>query len=145
MTTTFNGTKTWIKRWGSRHTVALRWVDRVVRGVAGVLAAAAAGAAAFQSLVGDTWPFAGWDEQYLRDFSVLMVAYLLLCLVKQPSRPFLVDALLFVMSFGLWMLGFVLFIGGTDGAAFSFTAVILTLGFAILGPILKSDTRWFWQ
>jgi hypothetical protein len=124
-------------------------VDKAVRWGVGVAAALAGGVALIQSTgAQDVWPFMGWDAQYLRDFSVLMVAYVFLCLVKQQRRSFLVDALVLFVSFIAWAAGFLLFIRGTDtatGALFSFAAITITLAFAVLGPILKGDTTFIWE
>lgn len=117
------------------------------------IAAAIMGAAAFSKTTPWDWypysTFDGWPTQNLRDFCVLMVSYVLLCIVKQGKRSFAFDGLVFFLTFALWATSFVIAIhnpenqGATDWL--SLLAVIFAIAFAVLAPVWKSDTYFIWQ
>ncbi|MBG6059803.1 hypothetical protein RCH16_003149 [Cryobacterium sp. MP_M5] len=121
-----------------------------IRVVLGFLAALGALAALLDSTFSEIafQTFNGWPVQNLRDFSVLMVSYALLCIVKQPHKPFFFDALAFVVSFILWVAALVysIFQGASSASdLISLLAVFSVIAFAILGPIWKGDTHFIWH
>ena len=109
-------------------------------------------AAFFKSTPWNWYPFKtfnGWPTQNLRDFTVLLISYVLLCVVKQKRRPFSYDVVVFSVTFVMWTASFLYAIynpsnpGGIDWL--SSIAVIAAIVFAVIGPVWKGDTRFIWQ
>lgn len=136
-----------IRSWESNHLTLVWWIGAVFRSLVG-LAAIALGIYALVQSIDVTklsFPFVGWSEQSLRDFSVLMFTYALLCFIQHSNRSFIVDGVAFVVSFLLWAVGFVLWILDKDPGAFSFAAVVVTIVFLVTGPVLKGDAKTIWH
>lgn len=135
--------------------INLDW--QVVRDVSRGLIGLAAGVVAVCALIeaNSDWEtflsgvFDGWPSQSLRDFSILMVTYVFLCIVLQEDRDFSFEFSVFAVSFVVWVISILIVIYQPENAAFgdaiSLLSVLITIIFAIVGPFWKRDTQFIWQ
>ena len=136
-----------IRKFENDHPKFVYWFGALFRSLVGLAATAVAIYALLESIFPTFLPtrFDGWDPQYLRDFSVLMVSYGLLCFVKYTPKEFAIDFTGFLISFALWTVGFLLFINEDELTAFSSVAVVVTILVLVLGPIVRGDTKTVWH
>ena len=125
-----------------------RIAEAIIRGVFALGALALAVIAFVESIYPNFWStkLDGVPSQSLRDFVLVMVSYLFLCIVWQDKISFRFDAVVLLVVFALWTAGTLWAIFNDQSNDFlSLLAVIVAIAVAVLGPLSKQGTRFIWR